>query len=102
MQVYGEGADCNVRSSRVYRPDAVATHTVVCLPRSGGTTIADSLTSNLVAVSTDGLQVEEFVSMEGKWYATKPPFDCVLVEQKGTSYVFKLEDVVFSVRPASR
>jgi hypothetical protein len=71
LEVYGEGADCNERSSRVYRPDGTATHAVVCLPRLGAGTAQDILGGRHVAFTDAGLSMEAFVSREGTWYAAK-------------------------------
>jgi hypothetical protein len=101
LEVYGEGADCNGESSRVYRPDVTATHVVVCLPKPGATTISDILTNEEIVVAKAGLPIEELVSMEGTWYARKPPFDCILVEQGDKTYLFNIDDLVFSLSLAS-
>lgn len=102
LEVYGEGADCNDRSSRVYRPEATPTHAVVCLSRPGEEGVIDRLSGRLIAVSSDGLPVEELVTLEGSWYTARPPFDCVLVERDGNSYVFRINEVAFSLGHASR
>lgn len=97
LEVYGEGADCNGASSRVYHPDAVATHRVVCLPRHD--TVTDLLSTNLCPLTKTGLALEQLVTMDGTWYKTAAPFDCVLVDHGGTSQVFLLEDVKFELSP---
>ena len=102
LEIYGEGADCNDRSSRVFRPEAAATHAVVCLPRPGEASITDRLTGRVVAVGIEGVPLEELVSLEGSWFVAAPPFDCVLVEGDDLSYVFKMSDVVFALGAASR
>ena len=92
LESYGEGADCNARSSRVYRPDAISTHRMVCSPR--GATVIDRLSGRAMA----GMwPLDELVTLDGAWYASRPPFDCVLVESG--PYVFHLDDVVFSLAP---
>lgn len=102
LEVYGDGADCNERSSRVYRPDVMATHAVVCRPRDGKPSITDILGGERIEFGTAGLPVEELVSVEGTWYATLPPFDCVLVEQNAKSHVFRIDEVIFTLAPATR
>jgi hypothetical protein len=97
LEVYGEGADCNGASSRVYRPDAVATHVVVCRPRPGAVSMPDQLNLRDVPGGDEMLVLEEFVTMAGSWYERRPPFDCVLVEKAGCACVFKLDDVQFAL-----
>ncbi len=97
LEVYGEGADCNGTSSRVYLPDATATHRVVCLPRHDAVT--DLLSADLSPLPKTGLVLEQLVTMEGTWYKEAAPFDCVLVDDGGTSRVFLLEDVKFDLSP---
>lgn len=92
LEIYGEGADCNGRSSRVYRPDAIPTHRVVCSPR--GASAIDRISGRAMA---DTWPLNELVTIDGTWYASRPPFDCVLVESG--PYVFHLDDVVFSLAP---
>lgn len=35
LEFYGEGAECNGASSRVWKPDAEATHRICCVPKDG-------------------------------------------------------------------
>lgn len=102
LEPYGEGADCNEQSSRVYRPEALPSHVIVCRPRSTKTEIVDLLAGTAVPVDSAGLPLEEFVTMAGTWYERCPPFDCVLVEDAVGPRVFRIEDVEFALGPASR
>lgn len=102
LEPYGEGADCNDQSSRVYRPEALPSHAIVCHPRSTKTEVIDQLAGTAVSVDPAGLPLEEFVTMAGTWYERCPPFDCVLVEDALGPRVFRIEDVEFALGAASR
>jgi hypothetical protein len=99
LEVYGEGADCNGASSRVYQPDAIPTHAVVCVPRPG-VAMRDLLSNEVVEGA--GLPMEELVSLDGSWYAQRPPFDCVLVEAGERTYVLSMDQIRFALGPATR
>jgi hypothetical protein len=76
---YGEGADCNSRSSRVWKPDADATHIVHCISQHGGS-VTDVLSGQLMQLPDGGLPFERFVSRTPNgWYLECPPFDHALL-----------------------
>jgi hypothetical protein len=102
LEVYGEGADCNAGSSRVYRPQAIATHAVMCVPRTGEAEVIDVLSNSPFRLRLNGLWLEEFVSMEGTWFTAKPPFDCVLVDDDGQERVIRSDAVVFRLGEVGR
>lgn len=103
LEVYGEGADCNGASSRVWMPDAVPTNSVVCVPRNGkADAVRDALSGKDVPIPRTGLALEELVALAGTWYARRPPFDHALVEVGGATHLFKLEDVTFNLAPPTR
>lgn len=99
LEVYGEGADCNNGSSRVYRPDALATHAVYCVANSS---VIELLTGREVHLGGGGRPLEELVAVEGTWYARKSPFNCALIEFGGEPCVLELDRVTFCLGPAIR
>ena len=44
LEFYGEGAECNGASSRVWKPHAEATHRICCVPKDGSE-VTDLVTS---------------------------------------------------------
>lgn len=97
LEVYGEGADVSVGSSRVCAPDAHATAAIVVKTRPGILSVRERLTGEEVSVPLHGFAVEEFVAIDGSWYARREPFDCVLVESASGPLVFRVHDVVFDL-----
>jgi hypothetical protein len=100
LEVYGDGADCNDGTSRVWRPSSLPTHAVACLPRD--TTAKDQLTGQDVPFPAAGLPLSEFVTMvDGSgWFRAMPPFDCALLDVDGREVVVALPDLAFTLRPA--
>ncbi len=100
LEVYGDGADCNEGSSRVWKPSALPTHAVACLPRA--TAVKDQLTGQEVHFPPGGLPLSEFVTMAGGdgWYEVKPPFDSVLLVVGGEDVVVRISGLSFSLLPA--
>lgn len=101
LEVYGEGADCNDGSSRVYRPAARATHAVVCRERVGALQPVDLLSKRRVAIGGMGYRIEEFATMSESWYVVSAPFDCVVVQTPGGPSVFSLDDIAFDLSAIS-
>ena len=103
LEVYGEGADCNPRSSRVHLPEASPTHAIRCSPVSGAD-VADALTRKVIDWPDEGLVVDRFVRLDGAgWYDEAPPFDHVLVSTGGYDAVLPTEDLDFTVgRPLGK
>lgn len=95
LEPYGEGADCNRGGSRVWMPEAVPTHAVCCVPRSG-TALGDCLTGDEVEVPESGFVVDRFVTLTSNgWYAEEPPFDHVLTLPGGREAMVRLSEVRF-------
>lgn len=97
LEVYGDGADCNDGSSRVWQPSVLPTHTVACLPL--GATAKDQLTGQEVRFPSAGLALSEFVTMAGGsgWYRANPPFDCVLFDLDGKEVVVVISELTFKL-----
>ena len=102
LEVYGEGADCNGRSPRVYEPEALATHAVMCVAPTGAGIVKDLLNQEHFALGAEGLPLEEFVTLDEGWFARKPPFDCVLLDDGGRERVVSAKAVRFALGPAIR
>ncbi len=103
LEVYGEGADCNPRSSRVYRPDALPTSAIHCFPSNVSSLITDALTGNEIVFPDEGLPIDRFVRLDGLgWYNEAPPFDHVLVSAGGREAVLKCEHLDFDLAPRLR
>ena len=102
LEVYGEGADITAGSSRVGSPDVAATAAVIIRSQSGVSGITDRLSGATLELPSEGLAFEEFVTLDGTWYARREPFDCVLVETANGPAVFRAEDVLFDLGSPSR
>ena len=96
IEFYGEGAECNGASSRVWKPHAEATHRICCVPKDG---------SEVTALVTGGsikpqdLDFFCFGHWDGKWYVTHPPFNAVVLSgRKGIEFTVRLEDVRFEIQ----
>lgn len=98
LDVYAAGADCNDRSSRVWRPELLPTHAVVCRPTRPDGVVRDHLSTKDIEVTSAGLRLTEFVAftLDG-WYIAEPPFDHVLVDSDGVEVVVNVSDVSFHV-----
>lgn len=100
LEVYGDGADCNERSSRVHKPEVVATNVVVCRPRSGNAAW-DALAGKPIIFPDGGLVLDELVSLAGSWYARRPPFDHALIIAAPNTMLFRIDDVLFDLESAT-
>ena len=97
LEVYGNGADCNPRSSRVFHPDRAPTHTVRCRAREGRT-VVDMISRTDVAVPTEGLPLDRFVTLDGNgWYQEAAPFDHALFYLNGRPIAIPLNQLNFFI-----
>jgi len=97
LEVYGEGADLNPKSSRICLPEKLPTHYVACLPKNGPS-LYDELNNINVIVPKKGLPLDEFVTKTNKgWYEKKPPFDYVLVNYEGVERLFKSDSISYAL-----
>lgn len=95
LAFYGEGADCNGWSCRVWCPDALPTHAVHVVPASG-TELLDVLSGHSIRWPAQGFELDRFVSLsEDGWYREAPPFDHVLVYEDEVDLVVALDEVAF-------
>ncbi len=89
---YGDGADCNGMSSRVWEPDAVMSHGLVCKSINNNL-IQDFLNKQKLDTSVEPVVFDRFVSMKDGWYYEQPPFDKILGEYKDEEVVIAFSDV---------
>jgi hypothetical protein len=76
LEVYGDGADCNGSSSRVWQPSA-SPNAAVFARYIGNEPLLDALTGS--EVSGD-LKLDSFASMASGWPTPEAPFDFVVVD----------------------
>lgn len=99
LEPYGEGAECNDLSDRVWRPDARATHRIVCVA-SSDSGIFDLLTKAYIQVDCHAVVFDRFVTLTSKgWYEEAPPFDCVIAYYEGSELLFYIDDIRFELSP---
>jgi hypothetical protein len=94
LEVYGDGADCNGSSSRVWLPDALPTHRVYCVSKSGHH-VKDLISDTNIEIQD--LTFNSFVSWDGKQYAIRPPFDCILLENRTDVFIVCSEEISFRI-----
>lgn len=93
LEVYGDGADCNPKSSRFLSPNLLPTHHIVCVPVSGDR-LYDFLSGTQVVVPREPLKLDRLVTMGGDgWRHEAAPFDKVLVRLQEVDFVFCLSSV---------
>jgi len=98
LDVYGAGADCNERSSRVWRPELLPTHAIACRTIRQDGLVRDRLTGQDIEMPSAGLCLSEFVALtQDGWYRAEPPFDHVLFDIDGVEVVVSLTDVSFAL-----
>ncbi|WHI49534.1 hypothetical protein P3339_13755 [Microbulbifer sp. MLAF003] len=95
LEVYGEGADCNVASSRVWLPDAQPTHKIIVLIEKYSYNL---LKDNPIVKPDEGQIIfDRFVSWDGERYGYNAPLDYLLADKAGEELLLPLEHVKFSV-----
>lgn len=95
LEPYGEGADCNDASSRVWNPQALPTHRIVC-QASESTPMLDLLTNRLIDPTQGPVVFDHFaVQSQRGWHEQAPPFDCILGYQHDQEVLIRLNQVSF-------
>lgn len=99
LEVYGEGADCNASSSRVWLPDALPTHRIlVCLEKDSTNLLTGSVinkTSNVPIV------FDRFVSWDGEYYGYDGSLNSLLADLSGEELLLPIDNIKFTVHPIS-
>lgn len=96
LEFYGEGADCNGASGRVWMPDAVATHRICCVAKDGAA-VLDVLTAEPIAMNRWAFG--QLVNWDGEKYGQGKPFDHVLLDSEDGIAVVPCADIAFEVGP---
>lgn len=77
LEVYGNGADCNVRSSRVWMPEASAT-TPVYIRYVGNENLENAIDGKPISGT---ITIDHFASLKGGWPSIESPFDYVVISE---------------------
>lgn len=97
LEPYGEGADCNDSSSRVWLPDVLPTHRIVCRSREN-VRMRDLLTGDLIDTTNSAVLFDHFaVRSECGWHEQMPPFDCVMGHYDNREILVSLDQLLFLV-----
>lgn len=93
LEVYGEGADFNGKSSRITDANALPTHSLKVSIING----KDIL--NNCEIQNEELQFEKFTGFKNGFYAEEPPFNFVLLKDDKNiiERVFITENVKFKL-----
>jgi len=100
LEPYGEGADCNSPSSRVWLPNATPTHRVVCRPMHGEA-LHDMIAAS--ALEEGNVVFDQFARRtEQGWYEAGPPFDCVMGYLGEREVLLSIDEISFTLEPVER
>jgi len=99
LEVYGDGADCNSDSSRVFLPHALPTHRIICRPIIGNTA-KDLLNNSLIR--PEEFQFDGFVFWNNGQYGMGPPFDHVLLTGFEEKIVVPANQIKFYAEPINK
>ena len=79
LEFYGEGAECNGASSRVWKPDAEATHQICCVFPKDGSEVTDLVTEGK-SIEPQDLDFFGFGTPERERHQfLHPPFNVVVL-----------------------
>ncbi len=95
LEVYGDGADCNGDSSRVWMPKALPTHRIVCLPSQEFEVVDEISKSQL---DPGNKTFNRFVSWNQFQYQDCPPFDFALLEDVNNIYIVPVSSITFHLK----
>lgn len=97
VEFYGEGAECNGASSRVWEPDAEATHRICCVPKDGSE-VTDLVTGR--SIEPQDLDFFGFGNPDReRFLILHPPFNVVVLSNnEGIDFIVRLEDVRFEIQ----
>jgi len=93
LAVYGDGADCNGVSSRVWKPNVVATHQICVKLKDNA---VDQISGERISVrQTDQIIFDQFVSWDGKQYGSDMPFDHALLSLTERDLIIACDALIF-------
>ena len=97
LEFYGEGAECNGASSRVWEPHAEATHRICCVPKDGSE-VTDLVTGG--SIEPQDLDFFGFGNPDReRRLILQPPFNViVLSDSEGIEFIVRLEDIRFEIQ----
>ena len=97
LEFYGEGAECNGASSRVWKPDAEATHRICCVSKDGSE-VTDLVTGR--SIEPQDLEFFGFGHPDReRFLILHPPFNVVVLnDREGIDFIVRLEDVRFETQ----
>ena len=97
LEFYGEGAECNGASSRVWKPHAEATHRICCVPKDGSE-VTDLVTGR--SIEPQDLDFFGFGNPDRERFQfLHPPFNVVVLnDTEGIDFIVRLEDVRFEIQ----
>ena len=97
LEFYGEGAECNGASSRVWEPHAEATHRICCVPKDGSE-VTDLVTGG--SIEPQDLDFFGFGNPDReRRLILQPPFNVVVLsDSEGIEFIVRLEDVRFEIQ----
>lgn len=99
LEIYGDGADCNERSSRVWNPNAKAMWQIGILLNYPA---LDEFTGSMIPVKKSAdkhLIFERFVSWNGEVYAEDMRLEFLIASRDKNEYLLKVTDIEFEVVP---
>lgn len=103
LEPYGEGAECNGDSSRVWLPSSPTTHRVICVA-AGAYEVLDMLRGDGIDIDRDGDLVvfDHFgTRCADGWHEEREPFDCVIGYYRGIEVLLPASHIKFELRALS-
>jgi hypothetical protein len=94
IEPYGDGADCNIRSSRVWKPDAIA-NARVCIRYVGNEQLINVIDGNEVH---DIMTLDYFCAVVGEWPEIDVPFDHAVLQHDELTVV-PVRDLKYYLQP---
>ena len=96
LEVYGEGADCDPLSSRVWKPQAKPTNAIY-IKSKNSTALIDEINGEDIR---EEMLFGKFIAWSDNKYYEAPPFNAILIENESGEHVVSLNKVQFFLGPA--
>lgn len=100
LEIYGDGAECNGNSSRVWNPNILPTHEIYCHTNAHQTII--DILSNKEVTHIEQFSFSQFLSWNGKHYGSSAPFDYALLENDKNEIIIEVKHIIFDLRKISK